>query len=145
MNSAIRHTGLVVSDLDKALHFWNEVLGFTVIKKMEESGPYIDAMMGLNDTRVTTVKLTAPNGGGIELLYFHSHPDGMEWNGKPYSTGFTHVALTVNNLDSTYEKLTDEGVIFNGLPQLSPDGNVKVAYGRGPEGVLLEFVEELSK
>lgn len=137
----IRHTGLVVANLEVALHFWRDLLGFTVARQMEESGPHIDAMMGLKDVRLTTSKLTAPEGGMIELLYFNSHPDQTAWIGTPYSTGFTHVAMTVNNIDNLCETLKKEGVIFFAPPQRSPDGKVKVTYCRGPEGVLLELVE----
>lgn len=139
----IRHTGLVVADLERALHFWRDLLGFRVARQMEESGPHIDAMMGLKDVRVTTVKLTAPDERMIELLHFHSHPDRPAWTGTPYSTGFTHVALTVDDLDDTYQKLSEQGVVFKGPPQHSPDGGVKVIYCQGPEGVLLELVEVL--
>jgi len=143
MISQVRHTGLVVADLEKALHFWCILLGFRVEKRMDESGPHIDAMMGLNGVRVTTVKLVAPQGGMIELLHFPSHPDRSEWVGHPYSTGFTHVALTVDDLDAVCRKLADAGVTFSAPPQLSPDGYAKVTYGRGPEGVLVELVEVL--
>lgn len=143
MITQIRHTGLVVTDLEKALRFWCGLLGFKVAIQMEESGPHIDAMMGLKDVRVTTAKLSAPDGGMIELLRFHSHPDRPRWEGSPYSTGFTHVAMTVLDLDATCKKLASEGVAFFAPPQLSPDGNVKVTYCAGPEGVLLELVELL--
>lgn len=144
MITHIRHTGLVVADLDKALHFWCDLLGFKVAKQMEESGPHLDAMMGLKDVRVTTAKLAAPDGNLIELLHFHSHPDQPAWTGTPYSTGFTHIAMTVRNLDDAYKKLMEAGVVFNAPPQYSPDGAVKVIYCKGPEGVLLELVERLS-
>jgi catechol 2,3-dioxygenase-like lactoylglutathione lyase family enzyme len=143
MITQIRHTGLVVADLDVALHFWRDLLGFTVARQMEEFGPQIDAMMGLKDVRLTTSKLTAPNGGMIELLYFHSHPDRPFWTGTPHSTGFTHLALTVKDIDSLCETLKNEGVTFFAPLQRSPDGKVKVTYCKGPEGVLLELVEEL--
>jgi catechol 2,3-dioxygenase-like lactoylglutathione lyase family enzyme len=143
MITQIRHTGLVVVDLEKALYFWRDVLGFQVARQMEESGPHIDAMMGLQNVRVTTVKLTAPEGGMIELLHFHSHPDRPVWTGTPHSTGFTHVAMTVADLEAICKKLAAEGVTFFAPPQLSPDGCVKVTYCQGPEGVLLELVEIL--
>lgn len=143
MITQIRHTGLVVADLDCALSFWCELLGFRIAKSMEESGPHIDAMMGLQDVRVTTVKLAAPDGNLIELLHFHSHPDRPAWSGTPCSTGFTHVALTVDDLDAVCQKLAGAGVTFNAPPQHSPDGYAKVTYCRGPEGVLLELVEVL--
>jgi catechol 2,3-dioxygenase-like lactoylglutathione lyase family enzyme len=133
-----------VADLEQALHFWRDLLGFKVAKQMDEAGLHIDAMMGLKGVRVTTVKLTATEGGMIELLKFHSHPDIPAWLGTPYSTGFTHVAMTVRNLDGMYEKLSKAGVHFFAKPQHSPDGTVKVIYCRGPEGVLLELVEMLN-
>jgi catechol 2,3-dioxygenase-like lactoylglutathione lyase family enzyme len=145
MISAIRHTGLVVTDMARALNFWCDLLGFRLVRKMEEAGPHIDAMMGLKDVRVTTVKLAAPDGNLIELLCFHSHLDKPRWLGTPYSTGFTHIALTVDDLDQLVLKLTKEGVRFPAPPQRSPDGYAKVIYAQGPEGVLLELVEVLTK
>lgn len=145
MITQIRHTGLVVSDLDAALRFWRDLLGFTVARQMDESGPQIDAMMGLKDVLLTTSKLTAPDGGMIELLYFHSHPEKPAWTGTPYSTGFTHIAMTVKDIDGLCQKLSEEGVTFFAPPQHSPDGKVKVTYCRGPEGVLLELVEVLQE
>ena len=141
MIRAIRHTGLVVADLDRALHFWCYVLGFRVERQMDESGPHIDAMMGLQGVRVTTAKLAAPDGNLIELLYFQSHPDKPAWKGEPYSTGFTHIALTVENLDELLQRMEAAGVTFPAEPQFSPDGTVRVLYAKGPEGVLLELVE----
>lgn len=145
MIRAIRHTGLVVADLDRALHFWRDVLGFKIVKQMEETGPHLDAMMGLTGVRVTTVKMAAPDGNLVELLRFHSHPDKQDWKGSPYSTGFTHIALTVDNLDQLVARLVQEGVRFPAPPQHSPDGYAKVVYAQGPEGALLELVEVLAQ
>ena len=141
MIKQIRHTGIVVNDLELVLRFWRDLLGFTIDKQMDESGPHIDAMMGLKNVEVTTVKMSAPQGGVIELLQFKSHPDVTKWNGKPYSTGFTHLALTVISLEECYQKLSRSGCIFPSPPQFSPDGLVKVIYCQGPEGILLELVE----
>jgi len=145
MITQIRHTGLVVADLERALKFWCDVLDFSVTKIMEESGPHIDAMLGLKEVRLTTAKLAALDGNLIELLCFHSHPDQPDWKGAVYSTGFTHISLTVDDLDATCQKLVGAGVTFYAPPQRSPDGYAKVTYGRGPEGVLLELVEVLER
>lgn len=143
MITNIRHTGLVVADLDSALQLWCDIFGFRVARRMEESGPHIDAMMGLEGVNVTTVKLSAPDGNLLELLHFHSHPDRSSWTGTPYSTGFTHIALTVADLDAMCTKLSAVGATFSAPPQYSPDGAVKVTYCRLPGGVLVELVEVL--
>ena len=145
MITAIRHAGLVVADLEKSLMFWCDTMGFVVSRQMEESGPHIDAMMGLKDVKVTTVKLAAPDGNLLELLCFRSHPDKPRWEGTPYSTGFTHLALTVEDLDEMLRKLKLVGALVPAGPQLSPDGLVKLIYVSGPEGVLLELVEVIKK
>lgn len=145
MTTAIRHVGLVVADLEKSLKFWCDTMGFVVSRQMEESGPHIDAMMGLKDVRVTTAKLADSDGNLLELLCFHSHPDKQKWEGKPYSTGLTHIALTVQDLDETLGRLKLLGASVPAEPQLSPDGQVKVIYVSGPEGVLLELVEVIKK
>jgi catechol 2,3-dioxygenase-like lactoylglutathione lyase family enzyme len=139
----IRHTGLVVNDLSQALAFWCDLLGFKLLKQIEESGRQIDAILDLNDVSVTTVKLRSPDGQQLELLKFNSHPDRVSWQGRPYSTGLTHIAVTVENMENAVEKLSNHGVRFPNAPQLSPDGSVSVTYAIGPENILLEIVEEL--
>lgn len=144
MIRSIRHTGLVVADLEKSLKFWCELLGFQVKRRMIESGNHLDEMMGLSGVNVETVKLSSNDGSLIELLKFNSHPNSMIWSGAPYTTGFTHVALTVDDLDRCLLKLEKNGYSSINKPQISPDGNVKVLYIRGPEGVLIELVEEIN-
>ncbi len=141
MITGLRHAGIVVADLERALSFWCDVLGFRIVKQLEEKGPFIDALLGLKDVRVTTCKLSGPDDNLVELLHFHSHPDKHSWGGTPYSTGLTHLAFTVDNIDDEYKRLRVAGVDFLGLPALSPDGCAKVAYASGPEKLLLEFVQ----
>ncbi len=143
MITELRHTGIVVSNLNKALHFWRDLLGFSIVKKMYESGAHLDAIMGLNNVKITTIKMSAPCGALIELLYFHSHKDKKKWQGKPFSTGYTHIALTVSDLDHTCEKLLNAGFEILSKPQFSPDKAVKLVYCRGFEGSLIELVQVL--
>jgi len=141
--TSFRHVGIVVADLSAALIFWCDTLNFKLVKKMEESGSHIDAMLGLSNVKLTTAKLSTPDGNIIELLHFYSHPDRQTWQGTPFSTGLTHIAFTVENIEKTYSKLVDVGVNFPDIPQVSPDGKVKAIYGRTPDGTLIELVQEL--
>ena len=143
MIKELRHVGLVVTDIEKALDFWQNMLGFELVKRMEESGQHLDQMIGLQGVRVTTAKLKDQNLGMVELLQFHSHPDKSQWDGTPFSTGLTHIAFTVTDIEKTYEDFKRAGVEFPASPQLSPDGTVKVIYAKGPEGLLMELVEVL--
>lgn len=139
--TAVRHTGIVVSDLDEAVRFWTEGLGFREEVRADEQGPVIDAVLGLESADVTTVKLAAPDGGWVELLHFRSHGSTSCWNGNETTTGLTHVALTVSDIDTTCRRLERFGAVVRPI-QASPDGRVRLTYCRGPEGLLLELVEE---
>ncbi len=143
MITAIRHVGIVVQDLPASEDFWCNTMGFTVLRRTEESRPFIDVILGMQDVRLTTVKLTAPDGNLIELLKFHSHADSEAWGGAITSTGLTHVALTVKDLRATHMQLTADGIEFFSPPQQSVDRKALVAFCRGPESLILEIVEEL--
>ena len=139
---AIRHIGIVVSDLEKSIYFYRDLFGFRITRQMEESGDYIDKMLALSRVKVTTVKMTAPDGQMIELLKFHTHLNEQ----KPRdinNVGITHIAFAIDDLSDEYNRLKNEGVPFNSPPQLSLDGCAKVAFCRAPEGIFIELVEVL--
>ncbi len=143
MSCYIRHVGIVVYNLDKALEFWCNGLGFKTFKIMDEAGEYIDNLFNLKNVQLQTVKIKDDSNNIIELLKFESHLCDQKWGGTPYSNGLTHLALTVKDLDTTIQNL--KGFDFKplGAVQHSPDGKVKLIYAKGPEDILLELVEEL--
>ena len=140
---AIRHAGIVVSDLDKALCFYRDLLGLKIIKKMEESGDYIDNISGFKGIKVTTVKMAADDGNLIELLHYKSHHRMALLRKDICEIGISHVAFTVGDIDKEYLKLKKAGIEFNHAPQISPDGYAKVTFCRDYDNNLVELVEVL--
>ena len=57
----IRHTGIVVSDIDESIKFYCDLLGFKIKKDMLESGEYIDNFSALKNAQVRTVKMSLEN------------------------------------------------------------------------------------
>ena len=138
----IRHTGIVTSDIEKSILFY-ENFGFKIQKDMLESGDYIDNFSALSDVLVRTVKMSLENGDMIELLNYESHPEKPDMSRKITQIGCSHIALTVPNLDNLYDKLLKQDVVFNSPPQYSPDGYAKVTFCKDPDGSLVELVEVL--
>ena len=139
----IRHTGIVIENIEESVSFYRDLLGFEIRTQMEESGDYINNMLDLENVQVTTIKMGLPSGGPmIELLYFSSHPKGKIIKSL-CDIGPTHIALTVENLDELKELLKKQNIPFLSEPQYSPDGKVKLAFCQAPEGTYLELVEEL--
>ena len=143
MIKCLRHMGLVVKDIDSALHFYTKILGFKVLKDAQENGPFIETILNKPRVDVRTVKMKAGDDNALlELLYFNNTID----DSCPHiinQKGFSHMALTVFDVDKTYKDLRGHGIAFVSPPQISADGKAKVAFCRDPEGNLLEMVQEL--
>jgi catechol 2,3-dioxygenase-like lactoylglutathione lyase family enzyme len=139
MIKEIRHTGIVVDELSKSLWFYEEKMGFKIFKQMDESGQFIDQILGITNTMVTTVKMKL-NNQMIELLDFSSHKK-LLLNQSINDIGPTHLAFTVENIDEIYSDFIDNGIEFISPPTTSADGNVKVAFCKAPEGTFIELVE----
>ena len=141
--NVIRHTGLVTNNLKKSLLFWTKYLKFKIHKEMDESGELIDKIMLYKKVKLKTFKLKDKNNNHLELLYFKNRPKTRSIKIKPYTNGFTHISITVKNLDNLYESLVKKKIVFNSKPKISSDGNVLMTYCKTPEGAYLELVEEL--
>ncbi len=134
----------MVNDLEKNRNFWMNALSFKLhIEALEES-PYIDELLAIKDPALKTVKLIDSKGFIIELLKFENYQVGNSWSGGLKTTGLTHIALTVDNLDELVKALIKDDYQTVSDIKVSPNGKVKVVFVKGPEGLMLELVEELN-
>ena len=134
----------MVNDLEKNRDFWMNALSFKLhIEALEES-PYIDELLAIKDPALKTVKLIDSKGFIIELLKFENYQVGNSWSGDLKTIGLTHIALTVDNLDELVKVLIKDDYQTVSDIKLSPNGKVKVVFVKGPEGLMLELVEELN-
>jgi len=143
MNVSIRHTGIVVTDLDKAIYLWQDVLGLSVRSRAFEDGPFISTILSIASVSVTTVKLDSDTGQCIELLKYHSLESPAN-NHPLFGCGITHIALTVDDLEECLTKLQGCDLDFLSDPQISPCGLFKVLFVRVHDGIILELVEPQS-
>lgn len=144
MIKAMRHTGIVVKDIEKEINFYVNCLGFKIQKDSYESGSYIDEILNCKGVKVRTVKMCLDEGSMLELLYFQTPEEISERYASLFNRGYTHISLTVTNIDEAYENLKKAGIEFNSKPIISPDGYAKVVFCRDPEGNYIEFVQVLN-
>ena len=143
MINGVRHTGIVVNEIENAIKFWVNLLGFKVVLDQIEEGEFINNLLGLKNVSVRTVKLAAQDGSLVELLHFISHKSLPTWDGNPYKTGLTHIAFNVADISNVVSILEQNGYSQVNRYQKSPNGKVLVCYVKGFEGLLLELVEQL--
>jgi lactoylglutathione lyase len=118
------HTMLRVRDLDAALDFFVKKLGLRELRRREsESGRY------------TLVFLGSGAGGDpaeIELTF--------NWDqNEAYSTGrfFGHLALEVDDIYATCERLQEGGVLI-----LRPPRDGRMAFVKSPDGHSVELLQK---
>jgi len=143
MIEAIRHTGIVVTEMGRALEFYRDLLGLEVVLDREQGGEFLAELMALEGVRMRVVMLQAPDGNKVELFEFHSHPKEAPGKVETSDIGCSHLAVAIDDLEAAYEELSQKGIQFNCPPVVSPDGYAKVAYCHDPDGTIVELVQIL--
>lgn len=141
MANFFRHIGVVVQDVEAAVEFWLKTFNFKLILDSEEPSPYIDTLLDIEKPNLRTIKLQDQNGFILELLQFRSYPDEKLSSQELISTGLTHIAITIDDVESIYKRLINDGFTPVSEILIPPNGKVKVVFFRGPENLFLELVE----
>ena len=139
----MRHLGIVVKDLQKSLEFYQDVLGFDIIKQDNEIGEHLDKMLALDNVKVKTIKMGIKDRSTLIELLEYSSPTPNMIKKKIYDFGVSHFALTVKNLEQIILDFKNKGIKFNSEPIKSPDGKAKVVICFDPDGTPIELVEEI--
>ena len=143
MIKAVRHTGVVVRDLEKSTEFYC-ALGFVEDNQAIEEGDFIDTVVGLQKVKLEWVKLKAPDGYILELLQYHSHPEQKEIEKqRSNQLGCSHLAFSVDDIDTVCKEIKKIGGSVVNPPALTNEKKVKVVYCHDNEGNLMEIVEVL--
>jgi catechol 2,3-dioxygenase-like lactoylglutathione lyase family enzyme len=113
---AADHTGITVSNLERSLAFWQDVLGFELSHRAHQTGDLAREITGVSGAEISIAVLKAP-GHKIELLEYHAPLDRKRVHPKPCDVGSVHIALTVDNLDSILNAIAASGWKAAGQPQ----------------------------
>ena len=146
MIRGIHHAAISTGDLQRALAFYRDLLGFeTVFEFAWPAGSeLLDGITGLEGSSAQAVMLRAGNAF-IELFQYASPPPKPGDPHRPVCDhGITHICLDVTDLDAEYERLRAAGMRFHCPPQ-DLGGESKVTYGRDPDGNVIELQEIFQK
>ncbi len=138
--------GMTVSDMDRSLAFYTEVLGCTKQSDVEVWGEDVEHLDGLFGLRKRVVQLNL----GAETLVL---TDYLTAGGRPIppdarsnDRSFQHVAIVVRDMQPAYEWLRVHKVVHASTgPQRLPDwnpnaGGIEAFYFRDPDDHNLEVI-----
>ena len=138
------HTGITVSNLERSLAFWRDVLGFEFSHTAHQKGELAQEITGVEGAEIKLAVLKTPTGHKIELLEYLAPADRKRGNLRPCDVGSVHVALLVEDLDGVLEKIAASDWKAAGKPQRlqsGPNAGKRVVYVRDPDGSTIEFME----
>jgi len=139
------HTGITVSNLERSLAFWRDILGFELSHTAHQTGELAREITGVAGAELKLAVLKAPSGHKIELLEYLAPPERTKHADlRPCDVGAVHVALLVDDLDAVLEKILASGWKAAGRPQTlksGPNAGKRVVYVRDPDGTTIEFMQ----
>lgn len=141
------HAGITVSDMDRSLRFYSDVLGLEVESDAVIDLPYLFRLTSVQAKEVRVVFLRIPGSDGqsrIELLEYRGlerHPASA----RPCDPGHGHVCLVVEDVAAVHRLLVASGykarseapVEFTGGPR----AGAKALYSIDPDGYHIELFE----
>ncbi len=144
---SITSVGFTVSDMDRSIAFYRDVLTFEQVGDVEVDGPEYDQLYGVFGVRARVVRMLLGEQT-LELTQFLSPPDVRPIPVPSYSNDlwFQHVAIVVRDMDAAWAQLRKHHVRqISPRPQTIPLSNqaaagIRAIKFRDPDGHNLELI-----
>ncbi len=137
------HIGITVADLASVTAFFVG-LGLEVEGTGSVEGEFAETVCGIPGTHCEIAMLRPPDGGArLELASFIT-PDHVPGSSAPMANelGLRNVSFEVGDLRATVDALAADGYgLVGGIGEY--DGSVRMAYVRGPEGIIVSLFEQI--
>jgi len=142
MTAIVHHVGFTVSDLERALGFWEGALGMRQVMRQERRGGYLEAIVKEPGCYVLQCQLELTEGGTRVELFEYVEPEGATVRTRPRDVGFAHVAVRCDDVEPLLERLVAAGgTPFGEIVEVDGGANkgAKAIYVRDPDGHVLEL------
>ncbi len=138
------HVGIVVEDLAAAVAFFVE-LGLELEGEAAVEGAWVDQLLGLDGVRADLAVVRTPDGHGrVELSTFHAPVGTSSAPRAPVNApGIPRLTFVVDAVEEVLQRLRAHGAELVGEVAQYHD-IYRYCYVRGPEGIIIGLVEELS-
>jgi len=138
----LTHIGICVSDAERSVRFYRDVLGFHHRSELQVAGEPSNTLLQLENVELRAIYLER-DGTRIELLHYPS--PGHRGDGAPRAMnqlGLTHLSLRVDNLAATLTELKKAGVQILQRTHIDiPAFEAAAIFITDPDGTLIELVQ----
>jgi catechol 2,3-dioxygenase-like lactoylglutathione lyase family enzyme len=146
-NASVDSVAITVSDLDRSVAFYTNVLTFERVSEYEIAGGAQEHLYGIFGMRARTARMRL-GGEHIELTEYLA-PEGrpIPPDARSNDLTFQHIAIIVSDMKQAYARLRQHKVKHaSSEPQLLPAwnrsaGGIYAFYFRDPDGHALEILQ----
>lgn len=139
MITGMEHVGLSVGSLDKSLAFYQDLIGFKLLRILDcNADSKLGLVVGMPNCHARIAHLMM-NGQMLELFEY-AKPQGriIDADRCQADNGWIHVGFTSSDTRADYSRLCEAGVEFLSEPvEFRPD--VWIVYFKGPDGEIIEL------
>lgn len=132
-------TSFVVSDFDRSVAFYSNVLGMTVKRISRTESNDAGIVTGYPGAQLRIAQLMSGDHE-IELIQYLK-PQGATRPPERKDTGAAHIAFLIDDVDAVYKELLAKGVSFVNPPHHIK--SVKACYFLDPDGITLELIQQM--
>jgi catechol 2,3-dioxygenase-like lactoylglutathione lyase family enzyme len=142
MITGMHHTSFTVSNMERSVAFYRDILGMEVVRDtaqagVEFKGPLVDNLTNCPGSELRIVFLRIEEKL-LELVEYKPKGKAMG-DHRASDTGSAHVCFKTENIQELYKKLLANGTRLHCTPQNL--GKVWVIYFRDPDGIVLEAMQ----
>ena len=143
MIGGLHHFGVTVSDLDRSLRFYRDLLDLSVRERVTDVAA--DEVPGIPGGRANIADVELPDGRLIELVEYTA-AWGRPLEPRTNNPGACHLAVAVDDIDASWTRLVEAGVTVRSEPVTLTDAGphwtgTRVVYAVDPDGVTVELVQ----
>ena len=151
MIDRIYHVGLTVSDMDRSIAFYRDILGLQFLGEILMEGPETEAMFQKKGCRARVAYLNGSEKAEmppLELIQFLESRISKQ-SSDLFTTSVSEICFYTDNIEKMYQHLQKQGVVCLSAPQSfdfsdAGFGKSRAFYFRDPDGIILEMMQPLS-
>ncbi len=149
MIADVFHFSFTVSDIERAVAWYTEILGLELVHRQRQENSYTQVLVGIPGAVLEVAQMKVPGVNSkysthmLELIQYVEGAGGTR-DLPTNQVGVAHLALLVDDIHERYERMMKAGVIFRNPPveiTMGVNQGGFACYFLDPDGITLELLQ----